>query len=122
MQTIKFRAWNGTRMYYATLDDLLFAMGSQGAGDWTLVEQVGEELAEFSGQHSRNMLYTQFTGLIDKHGKDVYEGDIIKADWHWIEPHVFDFPNDFYWIQEVSLEGGNLEVVGNIYEHPHLVK
>ena len=78
----------------------------------------------------------QFTGLKDKKGKEIYEGDIIKwfADSidkigviEWNEGTyvinrkdvdiIYGF-GDFMFINNMILEG---EVIGNIYENPELL-
>ena len=64
----------------------------------------------------------QYTGLKDKGGREIYEGDIVKADWHWDKPHQVIWPNDYYGLIEYGLDAeSNLEVIGNIYENPELL-
>jgi len=64
----------------------------------------------------------QFIDHHDKHGKEMYQDDIVLADWHWEGPHRIVWPDDFYDLQEFGLEvSENLEVIGNIYDHPELV-
>ena len=83
----------------------------------------------------------QFTGLKDRNGKEIYEGDIIKyhyfyfADGSEIEKeHVCSvkYDDSFANFDAMDKEGfahflGNasddgIEVIGNIYENPELLK
>lgn len=81
----------------------------------------------------------QFTGLTDKHGVKIFEGDIIKNYYNGtpgILPHEKEFcshrpmsvPSIEVWkdIRRVGKwEGANpyyLEVIGNIFEHAHLLE
>lgn len=78
----------------------------------------------------------QYTGLIDKNKKEIYEGDIVKAyhdEWECynITPVVFingTFSLGTYWKDGIhdwnSMEqysSFNMEVIGNIYENPKLI-
>lgn len=65
----------------------------------------------------------QFTGLLDKNGVEIFEGDVVKSDWHWEDGKIVDLSYDgwfFYAIAEYAL-GDVLEVVGNIFENPELL-
>ena len=75
----------------------------------------------------------QFTGLQDKNEKDIYEGDLIrnrsgrvcKVEWHqptgsWDATPVSD-KGDSLWFMCTNW-GRHIEVIGNIYENPELLK
>lgn len=61
---------------------------------------------------------TQWTGHFDRNGKMIFDGDVVKADWCWDEPHIIDWPHDEYNFVEFGLNMANIEIVGNIYETP----
>jgi len=83
-----------------------------------------------------NNIVMQFTGLKDKNGKEIYEGDLIKF-WDYlgevyyedgqyvfseVEPYKY---YELYYIDLRSMiyeEQQEIEVIGNIYENPELLK
>lgn len=111
MRTIKFRAWDGKKM--------LDAVDVSNVGFW----------------NRDAVTLMQFTGLLDKNGKEIYEGDVVRlhpdgcCGQHrdgvgFVE---YEAP-DFLIIKEhdgrkwVSALRKTDEVIGNIYENPELVK
>ena len=76
----------------------------------------------------------QYTGLLDRHGKEIWEGDRVKL---WIEEKFFagevegviDWSDSQVMIQyekgsqlitELDLNFAEIKVIGNIYETPEL--
>ena len=130
---IKFRAWdkvNNKMMFPSTIgfgnvNNRVVVMASLEIDENTMA--LNNDGLRFKDDFE----LMQYTGLKDKNGKEVYEGDILKSDLdevmidtvEWDADGVsFHLKNVSTGFSQLRIEDWEWEVIGNIYENPELLK
>ncbi len=122
---IKFRAWdNIVKSMFNMVEIISYKDGSMSF-------QIGDS---FSGLRTpKDAIIMQYTGLKDKNGKEIYEGDILLMPCGGIIEIFFDVTSFNARVIKESAECTNSyypmwyfwdinsEVIGNIYENPELL-
>lgn len=134
---IKFRAWDKKKGNWCSSGNLQIAVTMHREWWW----QFGYSSEPLDSDEYDNYEIMQFTGLLDKNGREIYEGDIVRIwfheapdgesfddgviRWHessaafkWFSGEPSDSFN--YWLNQA--DGLGREVVGNIYENPELLE
>lgn len=150
---IKFRAWDGDKMVHdgdswtpkkyrhknlrelavqitnkgiywikSRIDDLGYVRVTSDDGKTTDFYSNWDD----SRLDTENIWLMQFTGLHDKNGVEIYEGDIVEGkddDGDILKHSVkYRFGGFEPFVGPYCIESLNCVVLGNIYEHSHLLE
>ena len=134
MREIKFRAWDKYNKRWVT-NDVVFDLRTQ----TPMINIIN------STTNNDDIILMQYTGLKDKNSKEIYEGDIIYGVWYPSFFHHIIYENavvergtfvigeysikaDTWIVNEKNLQRiplhslSDIEVIGNIYKNPELIK
>ncbi|WP_270768648.1 YopX family protein [Lacticaseibacillus rhamnosus] len=122
---IKFRAWNKKDKVMVDVA----AMNFGPSGFWSLIEYAYD--AELQLADSYELM--QYTGLKDKNGREIYEGDVLDIGLRNQDgkPIIAPVSYETYAAGYVLDNGGNgiwqrltkeCEVIGNTFENPELLE
>jgi len=124
---IKFRCWSpdNKEMYYPD-ENYCFRLYNTSIGFYP--HGHSDDLHHFSTNPSSEELkieVMQFTGLLDKNGKEIYEGDEVEYQWNdswtgeWVSKSgVVEYKNGEYFPVPNNDSITEFEIIGNIYEQP----
>ena len=138
MREIKFRVWTGIKMEHQVVVGQLGAFYEGG------ISPTDSACISTTTLYHKETPVMQFTGLRDKNGKEIYEGDIIRINnlqetWKRGEPN-FDWRIfSIEWVRYTfvltnkamnkpladydtrTLQPWDCEIIGNIYSNPELL-
>ena len=128
MREIKFRAWSTTRNKMVS------------ASEVTTVFWPTLRFCEYNDMDAQvDLPLMQYTGLLDKNGAEIYDGDVMSIKYKWKgETHVcnaqiqfdkvgfilLENPEDGNWCDDWNLgdDSDKFEIIGNIHQNPELLK
>lgn len=141
MNTIKYRVWDKGAKKMSPVSNISF--GDDGAALTIIAEPAPRDSKIYNGLvDGENGVLMQYTGLKDKTGKDIYEGDIVHLWGRYRDESSYkiigivefkDFLsqfsvevikelNDRNGVASTSLSNYDADIVGNIFENENLLK
>ena len=128
MRIIKFRAWDKKRKRMYEVNNIILNQYPDQTNPAVWAHLWGRDCIEQKDiiLHAENIELMQFTGLLDKNGKEIYEGDIVEDK---TSKYVIKFKEGRFLCfdgLDVKLATGQInherdEVIGNKFENKELL-
>lgn len=141
----KYRVWDISHKTFLPTD--VYALITSDFGAFGIMLKDWDNYKEGEYLYPNSQIQSDFTGLLDKNGKEIYEGDVIKWDdmskgkyWRFavveIHPDILfncKFINEVNGIKNSAnyiFRFGNfiykdthnhIEIIGNVYENQNLI-
>jgi uncharacterized phage protein (TIGR01671 family) len=121
---IKFRAWHKDLKKMFKIGQITLEKGT-----WNF-EPNDRDFIGMSIPFQPSFVLMQYTGLHDKNGKEIYEGDIVKIKYRDEDIGKVIYEHNGFSIDvtnmnknygRVSFVNNFMEVIGNIYDNPELL-
>lgn len=137
MRQIKFRAWFKDEKEMRKVAMLRWEYGRMSRIAGYKLDTDNNGWTDYDPQTGKIELM-QFTGLLDKNGKEIYEGDIFELGDNFPAKVYWDLESGSWRIEELGIVHEKGEkyprtheilayttppvIIGNIYENPNLLK
>lgn len=146
MREIKFRAWDKKSKKMRQVTEIVFNTGFYLEPNDNTVKLIwvkGQDIIEnkeIQLKRENDFILMQYTGLHDKNGNEIYEGDIVKHDGFYegdcyynagCGQVLWDDENTGFYLTAKDTSFISLfdltrnldgEVIGNIYDNPELLE
>jgi len=122
MRTLKFRIWDHAEERFLPYPCWI---NSQNGNEFMAFDRYFDNKEE-------GCVIQEFSGILDKHGNEIFEGDIVRYSYRmhehdieetrgevYFEDGIFHIDRSMEWAtNDVSFITNSLEIVGNIFTNP----
>ena len=120
MRPLKFRAWDSLDKGFSN-------------GGYCRYTSMQDSIVSLDSTISNSLIWSQYTGLLDKQGVEIYEGDIVKVCGERLFEVVFTDgcfnlkANNKEFVLAIAVQNSQvhecgLHVIGNRFENPELLE
>lgn len=122
----KFRAWHKELGRMMLIEIMYFFFFDNELEELELNDPV---MNDHISVYPDEIVLMQSTGLKDKNGKEIFEGDVVSIDTDEFDLLFVKYESGIYWlmddeecVEHLSDYYKYVSIVGNIYENPELLE